>query len=98
MKNILETTVRQIHADLCTRNASFCACLQCADDVAAMVMNKSRPRYTTTKLGWAVENVDLVSDQTRTELSVLILDAMRRVAERPRHAPRAASGSGRPGV
>jgi competence protein ComFB len=87
MKNLVEQAVREMHVRLVAANPEFCACSRCADDVAAMVMNKTKPRYTTTGLGFAVENVDLVSDQMRAELSVLVFDAMRRVAKRPRHTP-----------
>ena len=87
MKNLVEQAVREMHVGLVAANPEFCSCPRCADDVLAMVMNKTRPRYTTTGLGFAVENVDLVSDQTRAELSVLVFDAMRRVAQRPRHTP-----------
>jgi competence protein ComFB len=87
MKSPLERAVRELHAALAETHPEFCACAQCADDVAALVMNQTRPRYTTTGLGWAVENANLDSDQTRAELSVLVFDAMRRVAEEPRHEP-----------
>jgi competence protein ComFB len=87
MRSPLERVVREVHAKLAETHPEFCACSQCTDDVAAMVMNQTRPRYTTTGLGWAVENVDLDSDQSRAELSVLVFDAMRRVAEQPRHEP-----------
>lgn len=87
MKSPLERIVREIHLELAALHPEFCACEQCADDVAALVMNQTRPRYTTTGLGWAVENADLHSDQSRAELSVLVFDAMRRVAEQPRHPP-----------
>ena len=87
MKSPLERAVRDIHAKLAEAHPEFCACEQCTDDVAAMVMNQTRPRYTTTGLGWAVENVNLDTDQTRAELSVLVFEAMRRVAEQPRHEP-----------
>lgn len=85
MKSPLERAVREIHQKLVDGHPEFCACAHCTDDVAALVMNQTRPRYTTTGLGWAVENVDLDSDQTRAALSVLIFDAMRRVAQEPRH-------------
>ena len=87
MKNLVEQAVREMHAGLIAANPEFCACSRCADDVLAMVMNKTKPRYTTTGLGFAIEHADLVSNQTRAELSVLVFDAMRRVAQRPRHTP-----------
>jgi competence protein ComFB len=87
MRSPLERAVRDVHAKLTERHAEFCACEQCADDVIALVMNQTRPRYTTTGLGWAVEAADLDTDQVRAQLSVLVFEAMHRVAEQPRHAP-----------
>jgi hypothetical protein len=65
--------------------------------VVAYVMNQTKPRYTTTGLGWAIEAADLDTDQVRAELSVLVFEAMHRVAEQPRHAPsEAVTGKHRP--
>ena len=91
MRTPLERVVRELHATLVSQHAEFCSCEQCTDDVAAMVMNQTRPRYTTTGLGWAVEAASLDTDQARAELSVLVFDAMRRVAEQPRHGPSAST-------
>lgn len=87
MKSPLERAVREVHDKLTRTHADFCACEQCADDVVALVMNQTKPRYTTTGLGWAVEAADLDTDQVRAELAVLVFEAMNRVAEQPRHAP-----------
>ncbi|HEY7237152.1 MAG TPA: late competence development ComFB family protein [Gemmatimonadaceae bacterium] len=87
MRSPLERAVREVHAQLTEMHHEFCSCEQCADDVVAMVMNQIRPRYTTTGLGWAVETADLDTDQVRAQLSVLVFEAMHRVAEQPRHAP-----------
>jgi competence protein ComFB len=87
MRSPLERVVRDVHAKLTERHTQFCACEQCADDVVALVMNQTRPRYTTTGLGWAVEAADLDTDQVRAQLSVLVFEAMHTVAEQPRHAP-----------
>jgi competence protein ComFB len=87
MRSPLERAVRDVHANLAATHTEFCACEQCADDVVALVMNQTRPRYTTTGLGWAVEAADLDTDQVRAELSVLVFEAMHRVAEQPRHGP-----------
>jgi hypothetical protein len=96
MKSPLERVVREVHMKLAETNTEFCACEQCGDDVVALVMNQTRPRYTTTGLGWAVEAADLDTDQVRAELSVLVFDAMHRVAEQPRHPPSEAVILGKP--
>jgi competence protein ComFB len=87
MKSPLERAVREVHASLAEQHTEFCSCEQCADDVVAFVMNQTRPRYTTTGLGWAVETADLDTDQVRAQLAVLVFEAMHRVAEQPRHPP-----------
>jgi competence protein ComFB len=96
MKSPLERVVREVHVSLAESHTEFCACEQCADDIVALVMNQTRPRFTTTGLGWAVEAADLDTDQVRAELSVLVFDAMHRVAEQPRHPPSEAVTLGKP--
>jgi len=96
MRSPLERAVREVHTKLAETHSDFCSCEQCADDVVALVMNQTKPRYTTTGLGWAVEAADLDTDQVRAELSVLVFEAMHRVAEQPRHPPSAAVTSSRP--
>lgn len=85
MKNIVEEVVREAHAQLLPTSTAFCACRQCTDDVVTYVLNQLRPRYTNTARGWALANLELRSDQGRADLSVRVLDAMRRVAAAPRH-------------
>jgi competence protein ComFB len=91
MRSPLERVVRELHASLAAEHAEFCSCEQCTDDVIVLVMNQSRPRFTTTGLGWAVEAAALDTDQVRAQLSVLVFDAMKRVAEQPRHGPSAST-------
>ena len=86
MKNRLESVIEEIYADLRTQNPEFCACELCRSDVLAFALNHSRPRYSGgTTTGQALISVDLQKDQTRAELAVIVLDAMRRVAAMPRH-------------
>ena len=95
MRNLVEEVVREIHAELLKRGGPYCSCSQCADDVATYVLNQLRPRYSNTSKGWALANLELRSDQGRAELAVRVMDAMRRVAEVPRHGS-TAGGTGRP--
>lgn len=89
MINALETVVRQMYTDLrASQGAASCACEQCQDDVVSLVLNHARPRYVTTgrrSVGATVTRVNLASEGTRAELTVLILDAMRTVGTRPQH-------------
>ena len=86
MKNLLEGAVKEVYDELRVRDASFCGCVQCEEDVLAFALNHLRPRYAGgTREGVAVTSVDLQRDQTRAELMVAVLDAMRRVSSNPRH-------------
>ena len=86
MKNALEEVVHEVFEQLRHGNAHFCHCAHCEDDVIAHALNKARPRYIGGSLmGSAVTRVALSNDQARAEVAVLVLDAMRQVAARPRH-------------
>lgn len=90
MRNVLEESVLEIFEQLRLREAGYCACAQCRDDVIAHTLNKARPRYVSGSLvGSAVTRVALSQDQMRAEIAVLVLEAMRRVQRNPRHGPEA---------
>jgi competence protein ComFB len=85
MKNLVESVVREIHGELKLQHPEFCTCAKCADDVVALVLNHSQPRYATTDTGTALANLAMWADESRAELAVLVLDAMERVGKVPRH-------------
>ena len=87
MKNALEAAVRSIHRELMKKHPEFCACARCEDDVLALALNQTKPRYVSENatLGNVVTGVHLSYAQLRAELTVLVFDAMRRVAIKPRH-------------
>lgn len=88
MKNALEEIVDEVFESLRERDASFCACTQCHDDVVTHTLNNARPRYISGSLiGSAVTRVALSHGQARAEMSVLVLEAMRLVSAHPRHGP-----------
>jgi hypothetical protein len=86
MKNALEEIAEEVFEQLRLRDAAFCTCPQCRDDAITNALNQIRPRYMSGSLiGSAVTRVAISQRQARAELSVVMLDAMRRVARRPRH-------------
>lgn len=88
MKNAIEDAVRDIYRSLREKNAQFCGCARCEDDVIAYALNHTRPRYVAgPPMGAAVTSAQLAQDQSRAELTVVVFDAMRRVAKQPRHQP-----------
>lgn len=88
LKNALEDVLKATFEQMRRREAGFCACTQCRDDVITHALNKARPRYINSSLiGAAVTRVELEQGQARAEMAVLIYEAMRCVAANPRHAP-----------
>jgi competence protein ComFB len=87
MKNALEGAVRSIHRELMKKHPEFCTCGRCEDDVMALALNQTKPRYVSenSSMGTVITGVHLSYDQLRAELTVLVFDAMRRVAKSPRH-------------
>jgi competence protein ComFB len=95
MKNALESTVLLIHKQLVRKHAGFCSCAHCSADVVALALNKIKPRYVSqfSPIGEIVTDVQMTYDQHRAELTVLVFDAMRVVATRPRHAANSGSAA-----
>ena len=88
MINALEEVIRSVYDSLRESNPDFCACERCQDDVLTYALNQTRPRYVQSDgLGAAVTRVALATDAARTEITVIVFDAMRRVAANPRHVP-----------
>ncbi|MBV6521461.1 MAG: hypothetical protein MNPFHGCM_01599 [Gemmatimonadaceae bacterium] len=98
MTNALEETVEDVLGQLAERDATFCACQQCHDDVVLRTLNKARPRYISgNPIGSAVTRVALAQEQSKAEIAVLVLEAMRLVRAHPRHGTNALrSGGGAP--
>jgi len=87
MQNRLESTVLEVYDELLGQYPESCRCELCRADVLAFVLNHARPRYSGgTNTGSALISVDLQKDQTRAEIAVIVIDAMRRVSVNPRHA------------
>lgn len=86
MINALEEVVRNTFRTLRERDAAYCRCQRCEDDVMTWAMNNAKPRYVgELPLGAAVTRVALSQDGAKAEIAVVVLDAMRRIAAHPRH-------------
>ena len=86
MINALEEVVRNTFLALRERDAAYCRCQRCEDDVMTWAMNNARPRYVgELPLGAAVTRVALSQDGAKAEIAVVVIDAMRRIAAHPRH-------------
>jgi competence protein ComFB len=62
----------------------FCGCDMCRDDVLVYALNRLSPRYVAQPTGEVLAHISLASDQPKADMSVVILDGMRRVHSDPR--------------
>jgi hypothetical protein len=62
----------------------FCGCDTCRGDVVAYTLNRLSPHYVSTRQGEVLTELNLGSDQERARLSVILIEAFRRVALAPR--------------
>lgn len=84
IKNLQEDAVRRKYEDLKQAMPEFCGCEMCCDDVFVYALNRLSPRYVAQPSGEVITNVSLGSDQPKADMSVVILDGMRRVNADPR--------------
>jgi competence protein ComFB len=89
MKNVSENAIRSVYESLLKSQAGFCTCERCREDVVTLALNNTRPRYVSGApgVGEVVTGVNMSLDRARAELTVVVLDAMRKVSANPRHAP-----------
>jgi len=62
----------------------FCGCDTCRGDVVVFTLNRLNPHYVSTRQGEVLTELSLASDQERARLSVILIEAFRRVALAPR--------------
>jgi competence protein ComFB len=97
MINALEEVVLSTFRALREQDADFCRCQQCEDDVVLLAMNQAKPRYIgEAPLGAAVTRVALAQDGAKAEIAVLVMDAMKKVAAKPRHGSLTTPGYNEP--
>lgn len=83
MKNLLEDFVVREYERL--RPEGFCGCAQCRDDVIVFALNRLPPRYVAAHEGEVIGHVALERDQPVADVSMVLVEGFRRVAQAPRH-------------
>ena len=92
MKNLLEDLVAQEYERL--RPPGFCGCSQCRDDVIVFALNRLPPRYVAGSPGDVLSSVALHRDQPIADVSMVLVEAFRRVASAPRPGHAGAQSGG----
>ena len=84
MKNVTEMLVARSYDELLPTMPEFCRCEVCRDDVLVYSLNRLPPHYTSTLKGEVVSKLEMEAGQGSIDVTVVLLDAMRRVAVSPR--------------
>ena len=84
MKNILVDLVERGYEALKGSVTDCCTCTMCKEDVLVYALNRLPPRYVAQRAGEVISNVALEADQPKTDVSVLLLEGMRKVKAQPR--------------
>lgn len=92
MRNLLESTIRELYGELKENFPEACRCERCQADIVTFALNHLTPRYTVEENpGRTLVSVDLQREATRASLAVTVIEAIRVVASNPRHAKDARS-------
>ncbi len=94
IRNLVEEHVVGAYDTLRTHFPAFCGCELCRADVLVFALNRVPARYVATIEGQAVSEVFLEKDQSRAEIEVVVMEAIRKVTMAPRCARARASGGG----
>jgi hypothetical protein len=84
MKNVTEQLVSRAYQELLPSVPELCHCAVCREDVLVYSLNRLPPHYTSTLKGEVVSQLEMEAGQGSIDVTVVLLDGMRRVADAPR--------------
>ena len=95
MKNLIEDAIGTAYESVRMKTPGFCGCEKCHDDVIALALNHTHPRYSTGNppRGAVLTRLELQSEQGQAQLISVVHDAMLHVIANPRHTPPSGSAS-----
>ncbi len=84
MKNVTEQLVTRAFQEIRPTVPELCDCPVCREDVLVYALNRLPPHYTSTLKGEVVSKLEMEAGQGSIDVTVVLLDGMRRVADSPR--------------
>ena len=84
MKSVTEYLVKRAYDELTPTMPGICTCPVCREDVLVFALNRLPPHYTSSLTGEVVTKLEMEAGQGSIDVTVVLLDAMRRVAAAPR--------------
>jgi competence protein ComFB len=84
MKNVTEHEVNRAYDELAPVTPGICTCPICREDVLVFALNRLPPHYASTVTGEVVTKLEMETGQGSIDVTVVLLEGMRRVATAPR--------------
>jgi len=84
VKNIAEYLVSRACGELAPTMPGICLCQICREDVLVFALNRLPPHYASTLTGEVVSKIEMEAGQGSIDVTVVLLEGMRRVAASPR--------------
>lgn len=80
MEQIIEDKVKKLIKEI-----KMCTCDQCCSDVIALALNDLPPRYAVSRVGKVITRLELLDEQTQTDIITAIMFAIKKVSKSPHH-------------
>ncbi|NLX62930.1 MAG: late competence development ComFB family protein [Tissierellia bacterium] len=85
LKNLMEDQVLNMVNRILKDREGICQCEKCRLDIAAIALNKLKPKYVVTEKGKVYAKTAVLDYQNEANLIVEITKAIKIVGENPRH-------------
>lgn len=84
--NYSEEVVKGVLTNLLNEYENICKCDRCLADMAALALNKVKPRYVVTEEGMIYAKSLLeVDKQEKISIMAIVINAIEEVAKNPKH-------------
>lgn len=85
--NIMEKLVWDNLDVVLKRKAGACSCETCRADIAALALNRLKPKYVATSKGEIISKANYLENQVYLTIIVALTEAVEIVTANPRHKP-----------
>jgi competence protein ComFB len=84
VKSVTEYLANRAYDELAPTMPGICTCPVCREDVLVFALNRLPPYYASTLKGEVVTKLKMEDGQGSIDVTVVLLEGMRRVADSPR--------------
>ena len=84
MKNVAEEFVKAVYDELRPGVVDAHDCPVCSEDVMVFALNRLQPQYVSTAKGEVLSRLDIQVGQSRTDVTVALMEGFRFVGANPR--------------